>query len=226
MVKLRNVAFTLLGINILIFFLQMFLGDWFTMQFLLNTSTIVSQPWTLITSMFLHSGPAHLLFNMYALFLFGPLVEQKIGSKRFLYMYFLAGILAGLGFMLFQNFIVGIPALALGASGAIMGVLGVTIMLFPDLKVLFLFFIPMSLRTAGILFAIVDVFGLFYNTGIANMAHLVGLAVGLLYGWDVIKKRKQFNRNFTKKKIVTSSSDDGITLTSEDMQEYLKHGRL
>jgi len=141
-------------------------------------------------------------------------------------MYFLAGILAGLGFMLFQNFIVGIPALALGASGAIMGVLGVTIMLFPDLKVLFLFFIPMSLRTAGILFAIVDVFGLFYNTGIANMAHLVGLAVGLLYGWDVIKKRKQFNRNFTKKKIVTSSSDDGITLTSEDMQEYLKHGRL
>jgi uncharacterized protein len=225
--KIKNVALTLLGINVLIFLLQIILGDTFTITFLLDSSNILTQPWTLITSMFLHSGPTHLLFNMYALFLFGTLVEQRIGSKRFLYVYFISGILASIGFALFHNFIVGMPASAVGASGAIMGILGVTIMLFPDLKVLFFFFIPMTLRTAGIIFALIDVFGLFYNSGIANSAHLAGLASGLLFGWHLISKKKQFQQKFqSKKKVAHSKQNKDIMMSTEELQEYMKNGRL
>jgi len=70
---------------------------------------------------------------MYALLIFGPLIESKIGSKRFIMIYFISGLLAGIGSTFFY-------AKALGASGAIMGILGVTIVMMPNLRVLLFFF--------------------------------------------------------------------------------------
>ena len=228
--RIKSVVLMLIGLNLVIFVLQMLLGNSFTSEFLLNSGNILSRPWTLITSMFLHGGFTHIAFNMYALFLFGPLVEQRIGSKRFTFIYFISGILAGIGFVLFQMLIKGVPGSALGASGAIMGILGVTIMLFPDLRVLFFFFIPMSLRTAGIIFALIDFVGLFYDSGIANSAHLVGLASGLLFGWYLISQKNRFQRKFRPPKKSKSSNSQGvkkgIMMTEEEMQEYIKNGRL
>ena len=181
-IKVRSLIIPIILVNIIIFIIQLTVPE-FTSQFVLNSSTVFQKPWTLLTSMFMHGGWPHIFFNMYALFLFGPLVEQRIGWKRFITIYFIAGIVAGLGFVAFQELILGVSASALGASGAIMAVLGMTIVFFPHLKVLFFFIIPMSLRTAGIIFVLIDVFGLFHNLGIASSAHLAGLAVGLVYGW-------------------------------------------
>ncbi|MFP4567429.1 MAG: rhomboid family intramembrane serine protease [Candidatus Woesearchaeota archaeon] len=164
-----NAYLIILGLNVVVYLFQFLLGDSFTRLFYIVPGDVLSRPWTLITSMFLHGGPAHLIFNMYALLIFGGLIEQRIGSKRFVLSYLVAGIFAGGLYSIFSQ------SPALGASGAIMSVLGLAIMLLPDLQVLFFFVVPMSLRTAGIIFALIDVFGLFNpSSGIAHIAHLGG----------------------------------------------------
>ncbi|PLW79891.1 DUF1751 domain-containing protein [Candidatus Woesearchaeota archaeon] len=224
--QIRNVAVTLLAINITFFLLQMTLGDWFTRLFLLDSANIFTRPWIIFTSMFLHSNTNHLFFNMFALFMFGPLIEQRIGGKRFLIVYFLSGIAAALAFALTP---LG-GSYALGASGAIMGMLGVTIMLMPDLRVLFFFVVPMSLRTAGIIFAALDILGLFGigMPGVANISHLAGLACGLIYGYYLLKKKKEYSRSIvvrhhTRKNI---KKDSSIDMSEEDINNYMKYGRL
>ncbi|MFO8015687.1 MAG: rhomboid family intramembrane serine protease [Candidatus Woesearchaeota archaeon] len=175
--------------------------------------------------MFLHAGPAHLLFNMYVLFIFGPLVEDRIGSRRFLLVYLLSGLIAALLSTFFYE-------AALGASGAIMGIIGVTIMILPDLQVLFLFAIPMSMRTAGIILAAVDIFGIFTPTGVANIAHLAGMGTGLLYGFYLVSKRKKFRKRFNESPEKNKSRRAGRAgghepdMSHDDLDEYLKYGRI
>ena len=182
-----NAVLPIIIINIIFFVLQQIIAG-FTDSLLLVSSDIFTRPWILVTSMFLHGSITHLLFNMYALFLFGTLIEQRIGTRRFLILYFASGILASLGFALFQELILRSTGAGLGASGAVMGVLGMTIMLLPHLRVLFFFVIPMSMRTAGIIFAIIDFLGVFGIgiPGIANIAHLVGLAAEQLLSLNTL----------------------------------------
>lgn len=227
----KNATLILVLVNVIVFIIQQ-IFPWITNMFLLNSADVMTRPWILITSMFLHSPDniTHLIFNMYALFIFGSLIERKIGTKRFVSIYFIAGIIAAIFSTLFY-------ARALGASGAIMAILGITIILMPDLRVLFFFMIPMSLRTAGIIFALMDIAGLFYSNGIANAAHLAGLAVGLAYGYYLMKKKLAFNKNF----VGTASSNSGEKarvfvegprdtnkqdMSQQEINDYIKYGRL
>ena len=183
----------LVALNVIIFIIQNSTGGvegWFTQMFQLSTAEVLAKPWLILTSMFLHGGSMHLLFNMYALWIFGPLIEHRIGRRRFLFAYFASGILAGIFFTVFNP-----NSFAVGASGAIMGILGIVIVLLPNMRVLFFFVIPMSMRTAGILFALIDLIGFVSsaNTGIAHIAHLGGLAFGVSYGIYLLKKRKTYN---------------------------------
>lgn len=214
--RTRSVVIPLVLANIGIFILQVVLGQWFTESFLLASDSVLVRPWILITSMFLHANVTHILFNMYVLFIFGPLLEQRIGPKRFLYIYFLSGIIAGIVSSLFYPLVLGTPLRALGASGAIMGILGVIIMLMPNLKVLFFFIIPMPLWIAAIIFAAIDIFGIFYPSGIANVAHLTGLACGLLYGMYLKKQKRHFNRRFSSRS----------TMDADDIEDYLRSGKI
>ena len=100
--------------------------------------------WTLVTSMFMHAGFAHLFFNMFSLFFIGDFVERIIGRKRFFWFYLVSGILAGLFFsVLSYSFgygigekIFGSPTIiAVGASGAIFGLLGLLAVLTPRNRV-------------------------------------------------------------------------------------------
>ena len=246
----NNVSFTLILINVVIYLFQIAVPK-ITTTFMLTSNIVWQQPWTLITAMFLHGSFSHLLFNMYALLLFGPLIERKIGKKRFLILYFVAGFFASLAALYY-------PA-ALGASGAIMGVLGMVIMLFPDLKVLFFFIVPMSMRTAGIIFALMDLFGFFAGgSGVAHLSHLAGLSIGLIYGFYLIHKKREFQTKFTsgnsffskknsfsnfksssslgksssnssrtsKSNFSNSSSGETIELTKDDLDKYYKYGKL
>jgi membrane associated rhomboid family serine protease len=230
-----GIAMQLVLVNIVVFILQTILPG-FTDQFILIGSEVASRPWTLLTTIFLHGSFSHLLFNMYALFIFGPLVERAVGKRRFLILYFIGGLCASLAATFY-------PA-ALGASGAIMAVLGAVIILFPKMKVLFFFIVPMSMRTAGIIFAAIDILGLFHeSSGIAHLAHLAGLAFGLIYAWYLLQKGAKFKQRFankasrfkstgarTRAKAETrtgqKSYEDTIELTKDDIDEFYKSGRL
>lgn len=172
----------LLGIILLCFVLQLISPE-FTELFVFNPYLAISQPWRFITSIFLHGGLMHLFFNGYALFMFGKIVERKIGSSDFLKIFFLAGLAGSI--LYYITFLLGLTnASALGASGAIFGVLGIAAMLFPGMKLfVFPFPIPISMRTAVIVWIVLEFIGMFNpGSGIASAAHLGGLFIGLVYG--------------------------------------------
>lgn len=218
--KLKNAVIPIIAVNIAMYILQLSLGRWFTELFLLDSSIWIAEPWRLLTSMFLHGGPGHLLINMYVLFMFGTLIENRIGTKRFLTLYFISGLLASFAATFFYD-------LALGASGAIMGVIGITIMLLPNLQVLFFFVIPMSMRTAGIIIAALDIFAVL--PGVAHAAHLAGLATGLAYGYMLLGKKKQYlQRMHSRPRRSGRRSDyqESIEMTPDEVNDFLKNGRL
>jgi len=206
---MKSAVGILIAVNIFFFILQLVLGLEFTSAFMLIGSDVFSRPWILLTSMFLHGGFAHLLFNMYVLGMFGSLVEQKIGTKRFVLIYFISGLIASFGSSFFYE-------RALGASGAIMGIIGVLIMVMPNLRVLFFFAIPMRLATAAIIIIGLDVLGVFYPTGIGSIAHLIGVACGLGYGYYLRGQHKTHQKKFSSK----------THLEESDIDEYLRNGRL
>ncbi len=172
-------AHIIIGICVVVFVLQWLLDPWLTSTFALSTRTLLTQPWGLVTSIFLHANLTHLFFNMLALFFFGPILERRIGSMRFLALFFGSGILAGLA-----QVIVFPASAVLGASGAIFGVLGALTVLMPDM-VIYLYFVPIKMVYATILFAALDLFPMLAGTpdGIAHIAHLAGLAIGLAAGF-------------------------------------------
>lgn len=207
---MRGAAFIILIVTIAVYVLQMVIPG-FTNMFMLISSDILSRPWTLITSMFLHSptNTLHILFNMLLLYFFGPIVESRIGTRRFLGLYFGAGIIAALFASFFYT-------AALGASGALMGIMGVAVMLMPNMRVLLWGVVPMTLRNLAILFVVIDIFNTFAATNIATVAHFAGLASGLVYGYYLKKTQKKFRKKFSNK----------TQLDQDDIEEYLRSGRM
>lgn len=137
-------------------------------------------PHQLVSYMFLHSttGLWHILFNMFALWMFGKEVENTVGSKRFIQLYFFCGIGAGLIHLLVSSHPV------LGASGAVYGVLTAYGVLYPNQKLMLLFPpIPMKAKYFILLIIAFDLFQGFSgaNNGIANFAHVGGALFGFLY---------------------------------------------
>lgn len=146
-----------------------------TDQLALVSADALYHPWTLVTSIFAHGSFEHLFFNMFALFLFGVLLENIIGGRRWLIVFFAAGILGGLA---------GIPLYdsSLGASGAIFGIMGALAVLRPKM-VIYFSYVPLPMYVAVPLWAAGDLLGLFIPSGVANAAHLAGLAIGLAAGF-------------------------------------------
>jgi membrane associated rhomboid family serine protease len=105
--------------------------------------------WPFLTCMFLHGGVAHIVGNMWTLWIFGDNVEDRMGPVRFLVFYLLTGIMAGLT-QYFTNLHSTVPTV--GASGAIAGVLGAYFVLFPNARIITMFpifFLPVFYRAAG-----------------------------------------------------------------------------
>ena len=175
----RNYTFWIIGICVVVFILQGFI-PFIENNFTLISSRALYEPWMLVTSMFLHGDLVHLLNNMLALFIFGMILENVLGSKRFLLVYFIAGLIAGISAALFYN-------AALGASGAIFGILGTLVMLKPRM-IVYIYFMPLPMYLAGILWAIIDITRFFFPTGIASAAHLAGLFIGLGFGYYYKRK--------------------------------------
>ncbi len=175
-------ALKLVLICVVVFVLQIIFID-LTDIFALVSADIIIRPWIIITHIFLHGGIDHLLYNMIALGLFGSILEKIIGGKRFLTLFFVSGIIAAIGSSIFY------PA-TIGASGAIMGVLGTLSILRPRMLV-FIGGIPMPMIVAAGFWAILDLIGMFAPSNVANAAHLFGLFFGIGVGIYLRKKFKE-----------------------------------
>jgi len=136
--------------------------------------------WQIVTSMFLHANFPHILFNMWGLYLFGTLVAPHLKAARFLTMYFISGIC---GSLLWLAFNWSTPIGAVGASGALFGVLIVTAMLEPNREFIMLFFpFPMKTKTLVAVYTVIEIIMLINQAdGIAHLAHLGGIIGGYLY---------------------------------------------
>ena len=139
-------------------------------------------PWQYFTTMFMHGGSMHLLLNMFILWMFGIEIAQMWGTKKFLTFYLISGIGAGLLHSLVTMLEGGmIPAV--GASGAIFGVLIAFGVLFPNRMVLMLFLLPMKAKYAVMIWIAIDLFAGVSNLpgdNIAHFAHLGGALTGFL----------------------------------------------
>jgi len=191
--KFRWIAFTLVGLCVIAFILQTMFPI-ITEEGAMYSELIFRRPWQLVTSMFLHGSFEHLFYNMFALALFGSILEKIIGSKKFISIYLIGGLVAGLGAALFY------PA-ALGASGAIFAVLGCLTILRPKMRV-FVGMIPMPMAIAAVVWAVGDLVGMFAPSGTANAAHLFGMLFGLVVGFTL---RKKFGDNSKPIRIKTLS---------------------
>ena len=163
----------------------------------------------IVTYMFMHAGLEHLFFNMFAVWMFGRIMEQTFGARRYLIYYFVCGI--GAGFLqeivqyfsyLSQGFdeysrisMAGITMemsdflnrwTTVGASGAVYGILLAFGWFFPDVRMFILFIpIPIRARTLVVIYALIELFTGIAPTAGDNVAHFAHLG-GMIFGWILI----------------------------------------
>lgn len=180
----------LLALNTIVFLLWLLLGQspFMVDNFLISWRALEEgRCWTLLTSEFSHIAFLHFFLNMYVLATFGSIVEMVVGSWRFILFYLVAAIVASVSHAAVSAFLLHKPDLpALGASGAISGIVLVFCFLFPRARLLLFGIIPMPAIFGAILFVGLDLLGLYAQTEggglpIGHGAHLGGAATGILY---------------------------------------------
>lgn len=198
------VVHTILAINVGVFVLWTMSGistSFLTGNLLVSWEHLTEgRFWVLLTSVFSHNLFIHLLVNVIVLLSFGRPMELLMGKARFLRFFLLAGAVASVAHAVTSRFLLDRPELsALGASGALAGVLMLFSFSFPKAKVLLFFFIPLPAIVAALAFIAIDVWGLMAQMGggtlpIGHGAHLGGGLVGIVYyllRGDELKRRRR-----------------------------------
>jgi len=201
----------LLGSNIAIFLAELIFGSFhFAGQGSLH-ETIVEYfalwpfdsghflPWQLFSYMFLHEGFTHILFNMFALWMFGVEVENTWGTRKFLIYYFLCGLGGAASHIILSGFLGAEQGPLLGASGAIFGVLVAFGLMFPNRLIYFfpLFFIGIPAKWFVGGYIALEVYNIWSSSdNVSHLAHLGGAVTGILYmlistGGKVFASRRQ-----------------------------------
>ena len=193
---------TILGINILVFLgWQVALEApsllrFFETHFLVSADRLADGYfWTLLTSVFSHNLLWHLLINMIVLYSFGSVLERLWGARFFTAFYLAAGIVASLGHVFVSSVILDEAYMpALGASGAIAGILMAFALMFPRQKILIFGIIPIPALVGALAFVALDVWGVIAQRGggglpIGHGAHLGGAAFGAVMYFAYLRPR-------------------------------------
>jgi membrane associated rhomboid family serine protease len=152
---------------------------------------VLSRPWTILTYMFLHAGFMHILFNMIGLYFFGPRLEARIGSRDFIILYLLSGVVGAV-----LSFFLSPGAAIVGASGAVFGVLYGFAHYWPHERIYIYALIPVPARLMVIGLAVLAIyFGISGGGNIAHFAHLGGFAGA----WGYLKLRERRSKKFRRK---------------------------
>jgi membrane associated rhomboid family serine protease len=184
----------------------------------------LERPWTFVTYMFLHAGILHLAFNMLMLFVFGPSVEERMGGRTFFLYYLLCGI-GGAAASFLQMQWMAVP-LVLGASGAILGVAVAFAWYWPNHPV-FIFPLPDPIPAKWLVTFLVALdLGLALagaSDGVAHLAHLGGVATGLLYlksqDWRLARAEQRLRKMSETSVLVTpatrASRSSGVSQSAQ-----------
>jgi len=193
--------------------------------------------YTLFTSMFIHGGFLHIAGNMFVFFFMGVAFEQRIGAKKFLIIYLIAGICGGLT----QSIIdLGSNTTLIGASGAIFGILGAFAYLYPRDEVVMpvpigiMFIMRIKVIYAAIIFAVVETITTFVTFGVqdttAHFAHLGGIIGGVVLAALLVGKKRTENPetgksiyydSFAERKPIIWNFSNLRSLTANNKQEEL-----
>lgn len=194
----------LLIANVLVFFLQQTVPG-LEVQLAFIPSLILARPWTIVTYMFVHAGLTHILFNMIALYFFGPRVEQRIGSERFFSLYMISGITGGL-----LSFIFAPAAPIVGASGAIFGVMLAYARFWPRDRIYIWGVLPIEARWLVIGYTVLSLWWGFGGgaSGTAHFAHLGGFVGGFLC--LLYMQRHQGAKKFRKQATAVPQAKDAL----------------
>lgn len=194
---LPPVTRALLAVNVALFVLQQWLGDWLIIHFALwplgphqvygiengVALRVGFEVWQVVTYGFLHGGFAHIAFNMLGLWMFGGPIERLFGSRPFAIYYLVCVIGAAAAQLVVVSFFTGGFYPTLGASGGVMGLLLAFGMMYPQARVMALLIpVPMPAWLFVILYGAMElVFGITRTeSGVAHFAHLGGMAVGFV----------------------------------------------
>ncbi|MBR9679340.1 MAG: rhomboid family intramembrane serine protease [Nanoarchaeota archaeon] len=168
---------TMIILCIVGFILQQFI-DMSTLYF---SPDYLTKPWVLITSLFLHANVIHLAYNLYALFIFGNVLEKNTNQKFTLTIILLGGISGNILFSIIS------PSNAIGFSGAIYALMGSVTILLPNLKIplpLGFIAVPAKAWFAGPVMALGELLlSITSFDNIAHSAHLGGFALGFIMSW-------------------------------------------
>ncbi|MER1986328.1 MAG: rhomboid family intramembrane serine protease [Solibacillus sp.] len=175
-IRLYPVVSSIIAINVFVFLLTILPGIGDQILFAgMSVNGLIAQGewWRVLTSMFLHGGFMHVLFNMFSLFLFGPELEKIAGKMRFLTIYFLSGIFGGAATFATQDAFYA----SVGASGAIFGIIGAF-----GALVYYTRNIMPQLRQVVLPIIVISVIMTFLQPNINASAHIGGMVTGFLLG--------------------------------------------
>ncbi|MEY4877304.1 MAG: hypothetical protein RL708_2454 [Bacteroidota bacterium] len=183
-------------------------------------SRFIYHPWTIITYAFLHASPFHILFNMFAFYFFGDVLQSMIGRKHILPV-FIWGSIAGaiffmFGYNLFPLFKESLPfANIVGASAGVMAVVIAATTITPNLPIGFLIWRELELKYVALIFVLIDLVSMAGGNAGGHIAHLGGALMGYLYikqlqnGFDFSKWfRFDFSKLKNKKKFKVHRNDE------------------
>ena len=192
--QLPMVVKNILIINVVLFAAKFFMAGKIDLDRYLDLSPIGTpdfRPHQFITYMFMHADISHIFLNMLGVYMFGSILENIWGAKRFLNFYLLCGLGAAalqLAISAFNNEY----TILLGASGSVFGLLVAFAMMFPNTELQLYFVIPVKAKYLVIGYAAFELYnGFFAHDNVAHFAHLGGLVVGIII--MLIWKR---NKNF------------------------------
>lgn len=204
--KSPKLTHLLISLMVAVFLLEIFLGYAYGQKAVLalfqaygfSPSGFLSGDWwTPATSVFLHASPAHLLLNMFALYFFGRVVEQQLGWKKMLLIFFVTGMAGDAALSAASLYGLSSPLVpTIGASAAIFGLLGAAMFLKPLEFVVYPYIVPVPLILVAILYVLYNVvaFAAVVASGqesdIAYVAHIGGIAAGILAGLKIEGRKR------------------------------------
>lgn len=188
------------------------------------------QPWSIVTSLFIHSGFWHLFFNMFMLYVIGKYFFSRLNEQHFLWVYFLGGLVGNLLYMaaynLFPAFAGVLPySYAVGASGCVMAVMAAITLYEPNFDIYVLLFGKMKLWCLTLIFIAIDLMSIPKGNAGGHIAHIGGVLLGLLYILFYKLYTKYSDDTFfstatpKRKKKYYVSQESGRPISDEDFNE-------
>ena len=165
--------------------------------------TLLRQPWSIITYMFMHHDFIHLIFNLLTLYWFGKIFTDYFSQKQLVGLYFLGGIGGAIFYILAYNFVPNLNlhiffSYLIGASASVMAIIFALVRYIPDEEVNLALIGPVKLKYLGIAMLVLDVIGTTSINAGGSIAHIGGALIGFLFAHLILNSRKDITEPINK----------------------------